>query len=113
MKLTRKVFLVIGPLLMCALQIHCTFGRGLSTPEERAKAVSVARSLEQDPLANDAPTKRQWLLNWIIEVPDIRFNVCAGLLAPEVGNQHRYSAELNQQIMFSAAAFKLEDPDHL
>lgn len=113
MKLRRRVFFVVGPLLICALQIHCTFGRGLSTPEERAKAVSIARSLEQDPLAKDAPANRQWLLNWIIDVPDIRFKVCAGLLAPELGNQHRYSAELNQQIIFSSAAFKLEHPDHL
>jgi hypothetical membrane protein len=113
MKPSREVVPVIGLFLICVLQIHCTVGRGLSTPEERAKAINIARSLERDPLAKDAAAKRQWLLNWIIEVPDIRFKSCVGLLSPGVGNQYRYSAEVNQQIVFSAAAFKLEHPDHL
>jgi hypothetical membrane protein len=99
--------------LVCALQIHCTLGRGLSTPEERAKAINISRSLERDPLAQDAAANRQWLLNWIIEVPDIRFKSCVGMLDPEVGKQYRYSTEINQQIIFSAAAFRLEHPDHL
>ena len=113
MKLSREVGPVIGLCLICVLQIHCTLGRGLSTPEERAKAINISRLLERDPLAKDAPANRQWLLNWIIEVPDIRFKSCAGLLGPSVGNQYRYSAEVNQQIIFSAAAFKLEHPGHL
>jgi hypothetical membrane protein len=113
MKLNREVVRVMGLCLVCVLQIHCTLGRGLSTPEERAKAINIARSLERDPLARDAAANRQWLLNWIIEVPDIRFKSCAGLLNPDVGDQYRYSVEVNQQIIFSAAAFKLEHPDHL
>src|SRR5678815_3458417 len=113
MKLGREVVRVVGLCLVCVLQIHCTLGRGLSTPEERAKAISIARSLERDPLAKDAVANRQWLLNWIIEVPDIRFKSCAGLLSPGVEDQYRYSAEVNQQIIFSGAAFKLEHPDHL
>jgi hypothetical membrane protein len=113
MKLSREVVPVIGLFLICVFQVHCTVGRGLSTPEERAKAINIARSLERDPLAKDAAANRQWLLNWIIEVPDIRFKSCVGLLSPGVGNQYRYSAEVNQQIVFSAAAFKLEHPDHL
>jgi hypothetical membrane protein len=113
MKLGREVVRVVGLCLVCVLQIHCTLGRGLSTPEERAKAINIARSLERDPLAKDAVANRQWLLNWIIEVPDIRFKTCAGLLSQGVEDQYRYSAEVNQQIIFSAAAFKLEHPDHL
>src|SRR4029077_17654509 len=113
MKLSREVVRVIGLFLICVLQIHCTLGRGLSTSEERAKAINIARSLERDPLAKDAAANRQWLLNWIIEVPDIRFKSCVCLLRPDVGDQYRYSVEVNQQIIFSAAAFKLEHPDHL
>jgi hypothetical membrane protein len=113
MKLSREIVRMIGLFLICVLQIHCTLGRGLSTPEERAKAIDIARSLERDPLAKDAAANRQWLLNWIIEVPDIRFKSCVGLLSSGVTNQYRYSAEVNQQIIFSAAAFKLEHPDNL
>ena len=103
----------MGLLPLCVLQNHCTLGRGLSTPEERLKAITIARSLERDPLAKDAATNRQWLMNWIIEVPDIRFKSCLGLLSSGVGEQYRYSAEVNQQVIFSAAAFRLEHPDHL
>jgi len=113
MKPNRDVVCVIGLCLLSVLQIQCTLGRGLSTPEERAKAINIARSLERDPLAKDAAANRQWLLNWIIEVPDIRFKSCAGLLSRGVGDRFRYSAEVNQQTIFSAAAFKLEHPDHL
>jgi hypothetical protein len=113
MKLSREIVLIIGLLLVCSLEIHCTFGRGLSTPDERAKAINIARLLERDPLGKDAPANRQWLLNWIIEVPDIRFKTCVDLLSPGVGSHYRYSTEINQQVIFSAAAFKLEDPDHL
>jgi len=113
MKLSRKIVSVIALFLICVLQIQCTLGRGLSTPEERAKAINIARSLERDPLAKDAAANRQWLLNWIIEVPDIHFKSCVNLLSPGVGDQYRYSAEVNQQIIFSAAAFKLEQPDNL
>jgi hypothetical protein len=113
MKLSREAVRVVALFLLCLLQIQCTLGRGLSTPEERANAINIARSLERDPLAKDAAANRQWLLNWIIEVPDIRFKSCVGLLSPGVGDQYRYSAQVNQQIIFSAAAFKLEHPDHL
>jgi hypothetical membrane protein len=113
MKLSREVVRGIGLFLICTFQIHCTLGRGLSTSEERAKAINIARSLERDPLAKDAAANRQWLLNWIIEVPDIHFKSCVGLLSPGVGSHYRYSTEVNQQIIFSAAAFKLENPDHL
>jgi hypothetical membrane protein len=94
-------------------QTGCSLGRGLSTPEERAKAIAVARELERDPLGSDAAAKRAWLLNWIIDVPDIRFSVCRGLLSPEVGDHYRYSTEVHQQVVFSAAAFKLEHPDRV
>jgi hypothetical membrane protein len=113
MKPSREVVLAIALLLMCALQIHCALGRGLSTPDERAKAIAIARLLERDPLAADAAANRQWLLNWIIEIPDIRFRSCVTLLDPHVGNEYRYSTEVNQQLIFSAAAFRLEHPNHL
>ena len=49
MKPNRDVVCVIGLCLLSVLQIQCTLGRGLSTPEERANAINIARSLERDP----------------------------------------------------------------
>ena len=53
MKLSRRV-VVSGLLLVCAAQVQCTLGPGLSTPDERAKVVALTRSLERDPLIESA-----------------------------------------------------------
>jgi hypothetical membrane protein len=110
MKLSREVTMS-GMLLMCATQAQCTLGPGLSTPDERAKVVALTRQLELDPLIENAPAARQWLREWIIEVPDIRVYVCDGLLRDGLGSNYPYSHELNLQAVFSAAAFAIEHPD--
>ena len=50
--------------------------RGPSTAEERARAVKVAHELEEDPLAKDAKKSREWMIQWIVEIPDITVDVC-------------------------------------
>ena len=49
--------------------------RGPSTPEERAKAVQIARALEGDPLQPGNKDMRTWFTLWLIEVPDITVQV--------------------------------------
>ena len=75
------------------------------------KVVSLTRSLERDPFAADAPATRQWLHEWVIEVPDIRVYACDELLRPGLGDKNPYSREVSLQAMFSAAAFAIERPD--
>ena len=94
----------------CALQPGCGEVRGRSTPEERARFVARVRSLESDPLAENANTTRQQLRDWALEVPDIRFTVCPGLLGDAVGNDYPYSREVNFQILLSGAVLTIEDP---
>ena len=96
--------------LGCAVQAHAQV-RGPSTPEERAKVVELTRFLEQNPLAENAPSTRQWLREWIIEVPDIRFTVCTDLLGHGLGDNYPYSREVNLQTMFSSAAFTIQHQD--
>ena len=50
--------------------------RGPSTPEERARAVQIARALEGDPLQPGSKEMRTWFTLWLIEVPDIAVQVC-------------------------------------
>src|SRR5215203_2475019 len=111
MKLNREVLFVIGLFLSCVLQIQCTLGPGLSTPDDRGKVVSLTRSLERDPLGETAPATRQWLRKWIIEVPDIRVYACDDLLGHGVDDNYPYSSEVKLQPMFSAAAFAIEHRD--
>jgi hypothetical membrane protein len=104
-----RVALVAGAaFLFHALQERPAEARGPSTPEERAKAVALARSLERDPLAENAPVSREWLREWIVEVPEIHFTVCADLLGHGLGDGYPYSREVGDQVLFSGATFTIE-----
>lgn len=84
-----------------------------STPEDRAKAVEIAKALEIDPLGKKAKEQRNWMVRWLIGVPDITVEVCGNLLGPvleEKGNRN-YSAEIFTQMIPSAAAFVITNPD--
>jgi len=73
--------------------------------------VALARSLERDPLGDSASATRQWLRNWAVEVPDMRFYACDALLGPGLGDAYPYSREVGLQPLLSAAAFAIEHPD--
>ena len=96
--------------VLCALPPRHAEARARSTPEERAQFVSRVRSLESNPLAQNANATRQQLREWTIEVPDIRFKSCPGLLGPPVGDAYGYSRELNLQVLLSGAVLTIEDP---
>src|SRR5215813_133622 len=88
--------------------------RGPSTPEERAKAVQIARALEIDPLQRDNKDMRAWFTLWLIEVPDISVQVCGEELGPVFRQKDRdknFVTEIFSQSMFSAASFVIEHPD--
>ena len=110
MKLSR-VLVVVGAFLICVLHVHHGQARGPSTAEERAKIVALTRSLEQDPLAENAPATRQWLREWIIAVPDIRFKFCSELLGHGLAGNYPYSREVNLHPLFAGAAFTIEHPE--
>ena len=82
-----------------------------STPEERAKAVRIARALESAPLSKEAKEQRNWIVHWLIDVPDISVKVCANLLGPVLESKKNYAPEIFTQLAPSAAAFVVENPD--
>ena len=113
MKLSRKIVLVIGLFLMCALQGPRAHARGPSTTEERAKVIELTRMLERDPLNENAEATRRWLREWTIEVPEIRFHVCNQLLSHGLAENYPYSREINLQTILSGAVFTLEHQDKI
>lgn len=82
-----------------------------STPEDRAKAVELSKSLESDPLAKAAKDQRNWIVHWLIAVPDINVKVCGNLLGPLLGSSKNYSAEIFTQMIPSTAAFVITHPE--
>jgi hypothetical protein len=85
--------------------------RGPSTPEERAKAVQIARDLESNPLGPQAVSEREWITRWLIEVPDITVDVCPRLLGAEIPDKKKHGTEIFSQMLYSEAAFIIEKPD--
>jgi hypothetical protein len=82
-----------------------------STPEDRAKAVEIAAALESDPLNKQAKAQRNWIVHWLIDVPDINVKLCGNLLGPLLGSNKNYSAEIFTQMAPSSAAFIVKNPD--
>ena len=85
--------------------------RGASTAAERARAVKVARELEQDPLAKDAKDNRDWVIQWIVEIPDITVNVCSDYFGALPDPPKGHSEEIYKQMAISSTAFMIEHPD--
>jgi hypothetical protein len=84
--------------------------RPASTPEDRAKAVRLARELEADPMSDDAVDKRRWLIKWYEQVPDITITVC-NLLGPFPKDDHPFFPQVLTQSVFSGGAFMIEHPE--
>lgn len=110
MKSLRTVHALLFAIVLCLPAIAAPQQRGPSTAEERARAVQLARRLETDPFNAEAREWRRWLLIWIDEVPDITVNVCP-LLSPLSGSNRRFARELVLQVIFSSAAFIIQNPE--
>lgn len=103
LRLLLIAFLLTSPAL--ALQ------RGPSTAEERTRAVQIVRSLEANPLNKPTIKDREWLLMWIIEIPDISVTICTDPIKPILGKKKNYSSDLVTQYMVGMVAYLIENPD--
>lgn len=106
----RSATVLVISLFLCAAS-PALQKRGPSTPEERTKAVQFTHDLETNPLGPQAESEREWLTLWLIEVPDITVEVCPRLLGPELPDKKKFGTEILSQLMFSEAAFMIENPD--
>ena len=111
MPIRTASFSVLSLLLLLVTTAPAQQKRGPSTPEERAKAVQFAHDLEANPLGPQAKGEREWLTLWLIEIPDITVEVCPRLLGPEIPDKKKYGTEIFSQLMYSEAAFMIENSD--
>lgn len=85
--------------------------RGPSTPEERARALDYAQSLEANPVGRDTLDKRTWLTEWIVQAPDITVHISYKELDSLDQVNDTYSNQLRMQAVYSQAAYILQHPD--
>src|SRR6202521_163258 len=85
--------------------------RGPSTADERDRAVKIAHELEGDPLAKEAKDNREWVIQWIVDIPDITVNVCFDYFGKIPKPPRGHSKEIVNQMIISSASFMIEHPD--
>jgi len=112
--MVRKLFAVVVVLILAAAVPSGACPRHTFSPEDRARVMAYAQSLEEHPLAKDSLEKRIWLTEWIVEVPDLTVTLCCNeLKALESLDQvnNTYSHQLRMQAVYSQAAFQLQHPE--
>ena len=102
-----KIALVV--LLAQLVWGQTSHGRGVSTPEERARFVEITHKLEGDPLDRGLDRDRDWAMRWLIDVPDVGATVCVAVLGDFMKEKkYKYSGEIVRQLAFASAAFTIE-----
>ena len=81
-----------------------------STPEERARVVQIAKALQSDPLSPGGRKDREWLLKWLVEVPDISVTLCPALLGDLGDYKTGYPGAILATMLASQAAFVIDHP---
>jgi hypothetical protein len=111
----RRFFLLLS--LSLAIPSLCTGAqkqeqRGPSTPEERARFVSIAHQFEANPLDPALAKDREWAIVWLIQVPDIHTKLCTNVLGTAYDKEkYRHAPEVTAQLVLSSGAFIIENPD--
>lgn len=86
--------------------------RGPSTEEERKRAIDIIGKLERAPMNPELKQDREWVFQWIKEVPDVNVKICSALVRPLMEQQN--SPERNAlmlQSMLATAQFNMLHPD--
>jgi len=85
--------------------------RGPSTAAERKQALAYIHRFQADPLNPDLGPEIQWVLNWTMQVPDIRLDLCISFYKlPKA--QSKDGSLLFDAMVMAQTAFVLENPDH-
>jgi hypothetical protein len=86
--------------------------RGPSTPEERARFVSIAHKYETNPLDPAISKDREWAILWLIEVPDVHAKMCTEVFGKEYNKEkYAHASDLITQMLLSSGAFVIENPE--
>jgi len=97
-------------LLAASLPAHAA-DRGPSTPEERKQALEYIRDYETNPLGPNAIQEREWVLKWVIEIPDVHVAFCPSILDKMNRSDKKDGPELIAAMMMGQTEFVLKSVD--
>lgn len=105
---------ILATILISAALLTSAFAakRGPSTPEERQRALIVIHKLEYQPMNPKLATDREWVYQWLQDVPDVKVYICTGIIGPLL-QESRSDARnaITLQHLLSSAAYQMENPD--
>ncbi len=86
--------------------------RGPSTPEERQRALYIIHELDKEPMSPKLASEREWVFQWLQDVPDVQVYICTGLIGPLL-EEPRSDARnaITLQHLLDSAAYEMENPD--
>jgi len=85
--------------------------RGPSTPEERERALKTAQLLRAAPLEASTKSEQEWLIKWLIEVPDISVTLCSGITGDLGKSKSGHPGVILASQMASQAAYAIQHRD--
>jgi hypothetical protein len=101
----------LGFLVLVLLGTNLANAQTPSTSEEKARFVSVAKHLEDNPLDESLANDREWALKWLIQAPDVHVSLCTGVLGNFMKEKYKHSPQIVTQLTFSTGAYVIEHPD--
>jgi hypothetical protein len=103
---------IVSALLMMSAFAASADKRGPSTPEERRRALVVIRELEAHPMSAKLAKDREWVFQWLQDIPDVKVGICTGLIGPLLEEKKSDARNaITLQHLLSSAAFQMENPD--
>jgi hypothetical protein len=106
---------IFSALLVCALlaasRPALAADRGPSTPEERKQALEYIHDFEANPLGPNAIQEREWVIKWVIEVPDVHISFCSEILDKMNRSDKKDGPTLLAAMMMGQTDFALENVD--
>ncbi|HEY1209379.1 MAG TPA: hypothetical protein VGE85_08425 [Terracidiphilus sp.] len=100
---------LLGCALLAAPASAIAAGRGPSTPEERKQALDYIQHFMADPLGPNALHERQWVIEWVIEVPDVHVSFCSTILDKMNKSDKKDGPTLLAAMLMSQTEFALQD----
>jgi hypothetical protein len=82
-----------------------------SSLQDRARFVSIAHGLEQEPLKSGTVADRAWVITWLTDAPDVSVTICPEMLKGLIRSKYPYVGEVMIQDPISMAAFVIEHPE--
>src|SRR6266496_2155104 len=99
---------IISALLMVSAFAASAEKRGPSTPEERKRALTVIHELEERPMSSQLAKDREWVFQWLQDVPDVKVGICTGLIGPLLEEKKSDARNaITLQHLLSNAAFQM------